>query len=148
MRDKLLLAHVAAASSAGSSWGYVLVSLLITLALGEVFRRWTGNLDLIVNMNNDVLDLLLPVESPLVLPYLTKFDNVVEKGLSTMNWKTNGICQSTRPSSAGVRVPDLGLGLTVFFRTGIPVSQIPVYHYVIFRTCMLILFIHLFIYFS
>ena len=46
----------------------------------EVFRRWTGNLDLIVNMNNDVLRVLLPVERPLVFPYLTKFDNVVEKG--------------------------------------------------------------------
>ena len=57
----------------------------------EVFRRWTGNLDLIVNMNNDVLDLLLPVERPLVMPYLNKFDTAVEKGLSTMNWKTTGI---------------------------------------------------------
>ena len=57
----------------------------------EVFRRWTGNLDLIVNMNNDVLRVLLPVERPLVLPYLTKFDNVVEKGLTAMNWKSNQI---------------------------------------------------------
>lgn len=57
----------------------------------EVFRRWTGNLDLIVNINNDVLNQLLPVERPLVLPYLNKFDAVVEKGLSTMNWKANGI---------------------------------------------------------
>eukprot|EP01041_Mallomonas_annulata_P000386 gene386-700_t len=57
----------------------------------EVFRRWTGNLDLIVNMNNDVLNLLLPVEKPLVLPYLTKVDSVVERGLTTLNWKSNGI---------------------------------------------------------
>jgi len=57
----------------------------------EVFRRWTGNLDLIVNMNNDVLNVLLPVEKPLVQPYLTKFDNVVERGLTVMNWKANGI---------------------------------------------------------
>ena len=57
----------------------------------ETFRRWTGNLDLIVNMNNDVLNCLLPVEKPLVLPYLNKFDAVVEKGLTSMNWKSNGI---------------------------------------------------------
>ena len=57
----------------------------------EVFRRWTGNLDLIVNINNDVLNQLLPVERPLVMPYLNKFDAVVEKGLSNMNWKSNGI---------------------------------------------------------
>ena len=59
----------------------------------EVFRRWTGNLDLIVNMNNDVLNLLLPVEKPLVLPYLNKFDAVVERGLTIMNWRSSGITE-------------------------------------------------------
>ena len=59
----------------------------------ETFRAWTGNLDLIVNMNNDVLAILLPVEKPLVAPYLTKFDNAVEKGISSMNWKSNGITE-------------------------------------------------------
>jgi len=50
-------------------------------------------MDLIVNMNNDVLHILLPVERPLVQPYLTKFDNVMEKGLSSMNWKSPGITE-------------------------------------------------------
>ncbi|RYG70338.1 hypothetical protein EON64_00425, partial [archaeon] len=59
----------------------------------ETFRAWTGNLDLIVNMNNDVLSVLLPVERPLALPYLTKFDTIIEKGLTTMNWKANGITE-------------------------------------------------------
>jgi dynein heavy chain, axonemal len=59
----------------------------------ETFRRWTGNMDLIVNMNNDVLNILLPVERPLVQPYLTKFDAVMEKGLSNMNWKSPGITE-------------------------------------------------------
>ena len=59
----------------------------------ETFRRWTGNLDLIVNMNNDVLHCLLPVEKPLVQPYLLKFDQVVEKGLTTMNWKAQNITE-------------------------------------------------------
>jgi dynein heavy chain len=57
----------------------------------EIFRRWTGNLDLIVNMNNDVLNSLLPVEKPLVQPYLAKFDVAIERGLSSLNWKANGI---------------------------------------------------------
>ncbi|CAM9107555.1 unnamed protein product [Discosporangium mesarthrocarpum] len=57
----------------------------------EVFRRWTGNLDLIVNMNNDVLLQLLPVEKPLVRPYLDKFDRMVNAGLSQLNWKSSGI---------------------------------------------------------
>jgi dynein heavy chain len=46
----------------------------------ETFRRWTGNLDLITKMNNDVLEIILPVEKPLVMPYLNKFDVAVEKG--------------------------------------------------------------------
>jgi dynein heavy chain len=70
----------------------------------EVFRRWTGNLDLIVNMNNDVLRVLLPVERPLVLPYLTKFDNVVEKGLTAMNWKSNQINEFISDSMEQVKV--------------------------------------------
>ncbi|CAB1116950.1 unnamed protein product [Ectocarpus sp. CCAP 1310/34] len=57
----------------------------------EIFRRWTGNLDLIVNMNNDVLLQLLPVEKPLVRPYLDKFDRVINAGLSQMNWNSVGI---------------------------------------------------------
>jgi dynein heavy chain len=36
---------------------------------------------------------LLPVEKPLVQPYLTKFDLAVERGLSTMNWKSAGITE-------------------------------------------------------
>jgi len=57
----------------------------------ETFRRWTGNLDLITNMNNDVLKQLNPVELPLVKPYLEKFDKVVEAGLMKLNWRSNGI---------------------------------------------------------
>ena len=63
----------------------------------ETFRQWTGNLDMIVYLNNEVLQCLLPVEKPLVLPYLTKFDGVVEKGLSSMNWKSNGITEVILP---------------------------------------------------
>lgn len=57
----------------------------------DAFRAWTGNLDLIVNMNNSVLAHLLPVEKPLVDPYLAKFDLAVKPGLETLNWKSNGV---------------------------------------------------------
>jgi len=70
----------------------------------ETFRSWTGNLDLIVNMNNDVLNILLPVERPLAMPYLTKFDQSVEKGLSTMNWKSNGITDFIADSMEQVKL--------------------------------------------
>ena len=57
----------------------------------EIFRRWTGNLDLIVQMNNSVINQLLPVEKPLIAPYLAKFDCIVEKGISELNWQSNGV---------------------------------------------------------
>lgn len=69
----------------------------------EIFRRWTGNLDLIVNMNNDVLLQLLPVEKPLVRPYLDKFDRVINTGLSQMNWNSNGINDFIEESMEQVR---------------------------------------------
>ena len=57
----------------------------------DTFRSWTGNLDLIVNMNNSVLRQLLPVEKPLVESYLAKFDHVVERGITVLNWRSDGI---------------------------------------------------------
>ena len=33
---------------------------------------------------------LLPVEKPLMQPYLDKFDVAAEEGLTTLNWETNG----------------------------------------------------------
>jgi dynein heavy chain len=69
----------------------------------ETFRAWVGNLDLIVNMNNDSLSILLPVEKPLATPYLNKFDQVIERGLSTMNWKTTGISEFINDSMEQVK---------------------------------------------
>ena len=57
----------------------------------DQFRRWTGNLDLIVNMNNAVLNQLLPVEKPLVAPYVAKFDSVVQEGIALLNWKSDNV---------------------------------------------------------
>ena len=57
----------------------------------EVFRKWTGKLDMIVQKNNDVLQLLLPVERPLVKKPLKDFDDAVEKGLGSLNWRSPGV---------------------------------------------------------
>jgi len=64
----------------------------------EVFRRHTGNLDLIVNMYNDIQDSLLPVERPLVKSQLERLDKILSQGFGegknkskALNWKSNGI---------------------------------------------------------
>ncbi len=64
----------------------------------EQFRRWTGNLDLIVQMNNSVINQLLPVEKPLIAPYLAKFDAIVEKGINGLNWMSNGVDEFIKDS--------------------------------------------------
>ena len=57
----------------------------------EHFRTQTGNLDLIVNKYNWVLENLLEVERPLVQQQLTDIDTYVEKGIKQLNWKSHGI---------------------------------------------------------
>lgn len=64
----------------------------------EVFRRHTGNLDLIVNMYNDLQTTLLPVERPLVKSLLDRIDKTLSQGVGegknktkALNWKSNGI---------------------------------------------------------
>jgi dynein heavy chain, axonemal len=64
----------------------------------EIFRRHTGNLDLIVNMYNDIQSTLLPVERPLVKAQLDRVDKMVSTGIGEgknkakpLNWKNNGI---------------------------------------------------------
>lgn len=64
----------------------------------EIFRRQTGNLDLIVNMYNDIQTTLLPVERPLVKAQLDRVDKTLAQGVGegknkakSLNWKSNGI---------------------------------------------------------
>ncbi|KAL7445854.1 hypothetical protein ACHAXM_010428 [Skeletonema potamos] len=70
----------------------------------DTFRAWTGNLDLIVNMNNSVLSTMIPVEKPLVVPYLEKFDLVVQPGLESLNWQSTGVEEFIRDSMEEVKV--------------------------------------------
>ena len=41
---------------------------------------WTGKLDMVVAKHNGSLAKLLPVEKPLMQPYLDKFDEAAEEG--------------------------------------------------------------------
>ena len=56
----------------------------------ETFRTWTAQLDMVVSKHNTDLARLLPVEKPLLQPYLDRFDRAIEAGLSALNWETGG----------------------------------------------------------
>jgi len=51
----------------------------------------TGNLDLIVNLYNEILQTLLEVEKPLVQQKMENIDKVLQRGLVHMNWKSHTI---------------------------------------------------------
>ena len=54
----------------------------------ETFRRQTGNLDLIVNIYNNMINTLLPVEEPLVSSHIDKIDAKVRTGIKVKNWNS------------------------------------------------------------
>lgn len=55
------------------------------------FQVQTGNLDLIVNLYNQILQTLLDVEKPLVQQKMDNIDKVLQRGLVHMNWKSHTI---------------------------------------------------------
>jgi len=57
----------------------------------ETFRQQTGNLDLIVNIYNKMLETLLPVERPLLQSKLEAIDKILQRGLTQLNWKSHSI---------------------------------------------------------
>jgi dynein heavy chain len=52
----------------------------------NVFRVWCENMDMMVNLNNAMLDNLLPVEKPLLKPYMDRFNASVEPGVVSLSW--------------------------------------------------------------
>lgn len=70
----------------------------------DTFRAWTGNLDLVVGMNNSVLSTVLPVEKPLVDPFLAKFDLAVRPGLDSLSWQSEGVGPFISEALAQVKV--------------------------------------------
>jgi dynein heavy chain len=69
----------------------------------EVYRRYTGNLDLIINMYNNMMTTILPVERPLVQSHLEKIDRTLQRGIKQMNWKSHGIDMFITESMASVK---------------------------------------------
>eukprot|EP00003_Mantamonas_plastica_P006669 TRINITY_DN1548_c0_g2_i8.p1 TRINITY_DN1548_c0_g2~~TRINITY_DN1548_c0_g2_i8.p1 ORF type:complete len:4445 (-),score=1771.15 TRINITY_DN1548_c0_g2_i8:52-13386(-) len=69
---------------------------------GEMFRNFTGNLDLIVNKYNHIQRTLLDVERPLVQDRLSAIDDQLEKGISQIDWKSHGIKEFIETSNYNV----------------------------------------------
>jgi len=59
----------------------------------NVYRSQTGNLELIVNMYNDILATLLPVEKPLLADRIEKINLALQPGLDTLMWNSGNIDQ-------------------------------------------------------
>ena len=59
----------------------------------NVYRSQTGNLDLIVNMYNEILSTLLPVEKPLLQDRIDKINKSLQPGVDSLRWNSQGIDQ-------------------------------------------------------
>jgi dynein heavy chain len=57
----------------------------------ETFRQQTGNLDIIVNTYNKILETLLDVERPLLQARLDDIDKFLAKGIKSLTWKSPAI---------------------------------------------------------
>ena len=57
----------------------------------EELRRHRCSLDTIARAGNTVLNRMLPVERPLVGPFLQAFDAVVNEGVHALTWNSDGI---------------------------------------------------------
>jgi dynein heavy chain len=57
----------------------------------NVYRSQTGNLELIVNMYNDILATLLPVEKPLLADRIEKINKALQPGIEQLKWNSSNI---------------------------------------------------------
>lgn len=57
----------------------------------NIYRSQTGNLDLIVNMYNEILATLLPVEKPLLADRIERINKSLQPGVDTLRWNSQGI---------------------------------------------------------
>jgi len=57
----------------------------------NVYRTQTGNLELTVNMFNEVLSTLLPVEKPLLQDRIQKMMDALNPGIATLKWNSDNI---------------------------------------------------------
>jgi dynein heavy chain len=57
----------------------------------DTYRRWTGRLDLIVEMYNNIIATLLPVEKPLMFDRIQKMNKALQAGIDTLKWNSENI---------------------------------------------------------
>lgn len=57
----------------------------------DIYRNQTGNLELIVEMYNNMLSTLLPVEKPLLADRIEKMGNALQSGIDTLRWNSENI---------------------------------------------------------
>lgn len=57
----------------------------------DTYRRWTGRLDLIVEMYNNIIATLLPVEKPLMMERIQKMNKALQSGIDTLKWNSDNI---------------------------------------------------------
>lgn len=57
----------------------------------DTYRRWTGRLDLIVEMYNNIIATLLPVEKPLMMEKIEKMNKALQPGIDTLKWSSDNI---------------------------------------------------------
>ena len=57
----------------------------------DTYRRWTGRLDLIVEMYNNIIATLLPVEKPLMMDRIQKMNKALQAGIDTLKWNSDNI---------------------------------------------------------
>ena len=57
----------------------------------DTYRSQTGNLDLIVDMYNNIIATLLPVEKPLMQERINKINKYLQPGMDTLKWNSENI---------------------------------------------------------
>jgi len=57
----------------------------------DTYRTQSGNLDLIINMYNDILATLLPVEKPLLRDRIKSMNDCLQPGIDTLRWNSDTI---------------------------------------------------------
>ena len=57
----------------------------------DIYRTQTGNLDIIVNMYNEILATLLPVEKPLLADRIERMNKTLRPGIEELRWNAQNI---------------------------------------------------------
>jgi dynein heavy chain len=72
----------------------------------NIFRSQIGNLDLIVNMYNEILATLLPVERPLLAERIERINKSLQPGIDQLKWNSSAIDPFINQNMANVKEVD------------------------------------------